>query len=391
MISSRISMGMRLASGHRIPALGLNISNRALTPRQTTSSIREALRAGYRLFNIDYPNRSDLLHFGRVVRASRLKRDELFISATFTTTTEKGCKRKLINKLLTWLGMDYFDLICVNEPESNLERLLTAYQSLTTSRDEGIVKNIGVVNCGLQELQAIRSAFDTPSVNRLEVHPRCQHRSLVAHCHSHSTHIQAHLPFDNTDWWDHPVIHEIASKYERSPKTVAMRWCLNHGYSLLTSLNLAHISRIWSRADALKLSLANEDMATLDAIYYEKLDMPTEEAIPAPETWHDWIHIAQNPDWERLPPAHWRRMDFIYDKDGSPISSRRAHRRRVRRKVPSRWAKYGAPSRMLGRLSTAIMRGAREGDNVPARGDSGGVKGETMSLNGSTHYPSSPR
>ncbi|OCH84543.1 Aldo/keto reductase [Obba rivulosa] len=329
-----------LASGYNIPALGLNIANRAVTRRQSVGSIVEALRAGYRLFNIENSYRLELEQLGDAIRQSGVRRQDVFIMTTYNTA-QRGGKRRHIDLLLGWLGMDYFDLILVHEPESQFERLLAAYQGLTWRQNEGVVKNIGVVNCEVQELQAIQSKFGMPSVNRLELDPCRQQRPLVAYCNRHSVHVQAYCPVNDERWSHVPVIHQIANKYNKDPQQIFLRWCLQHRHSSLISLNLTDTARIHSCAKIFDFSLTNKDAEQIDALERNETDFRK-----------DWMHVSRdvNP-----PSAHLRRTRLTYEVDKECVTLHSASQHVPEYLAPID-APLQAPKKLLKKLSRVFLR-----------------------------------
>lgn len=67
-------------------------------------------------------------------------------------------------------------------------------------------------------------------MNQIEVHPFNTHAPLTALCASHNITIQAYAPLARALRMKHPVIAELAKKYECTPAQLMVRWSLQKGY-----------------------------------------------------------------------------------------------------------------------------------------------------------------
>jgi len=121
-----------------------------------------------------------------------------------------------------------------------------------------------ILHSGVKHLEEIRSAgFPMPSVNQIEVHPFCQQRPIISYCREHSIVIQAYSPIIRGDL-DNSTIKELATKYNRDPAQILLRWSLQKGFVPLPKS--ATPARIHSNTQLFDFELAEEDVATLDAL-----------------------------------------------------------------------------------------------------------------------------
>jgi len=167
---------------------------------------------------------------------------------------------------------DYIDLFLIQDPFSGTERRLAAYRALLDAQKAGKIRTVGVSNYGVKHLEEIKSAgLQMPAINQIELHPLCQQRSIVSYCRTHSIVVQAYCPIIRGKM-DHPVIIELATKYNRDPAQILLRWSLQKGFVPLPKS--ANAERIHSNAHLYDLELLPEDVVKLDA-----LDRGSEGAI----------------------------------------------------------------------------------------------------------------
>ena len=80
---------------------------------------------------------------------------------------------------------------------------------------------------------------------QVEVHPLWRNDDLIQYCNSEGIHVSAYCPL-GTPWTSakavirradpasqHPVIQQIAKKYNKHALHIIMRWGLQHGTSIL--------------------------------------------------------------------------------------------------------------------------------------------------------------
>jgi len=227
-------------------------------------SVLEAFKAGYR--HVDsaqvYRNEADV---GAAVRDSGLERGDVFITTKCTSQTH-GYESTLrgVDQSLAKFGFDYIDLFLIHDPLSGTERRLATYRALQDAKKEGKIRSVGVSNYGVHHLEEIRNAgFEMPSVNQIELHPLCQQRPITSYCREHSIVVQAYCPIIRGNM-THEVITTIATKYNRDPAQVLLRWSLQKGFVPLPKS--ATPSRIISNAQLYDFELNEEDMKDLDSL-----------------------------------------------------------------------------------------------------------------------------
>ncbi|KZT08439.1 Aldo/keto reductase [Laetiporus sulphureus 93-53] len=243
-----------------MPTLGFGVYQNYTT----AESVTEALRVGYRHIDSAQTYRNEA-HVGAAVRESRLSRQEVFVTTKCINKTH-GYESTLsgVDASLERFSFEYIDLFLIHDPMSGKERRLQTYKALQEARRAGKIKSVGVSNYGVKHLEEIKDAgFEVPSVNQIELHPFCQQKAIVSYCREHSIVVQAYCPILRGKL-DDPTIGEVASKHNRDPAQVLLRWSLQKGFVPLPKSVTP--SRIQSNIRLYDFALDDEDMARLDAL-----------------------------------------------------------------------------------------------------------------------------
>ncbi|KAJ6594054.1 NADP-dependent oxidoreductase domain-containing protein [Mycena capillaripes] len=227
-------------------------------------SVLEALKAGYR--HVDsaqvYRNEDAV---GAAIQESGLQRKELFITTKCVSKTH-GYESTLkgVETSLAKFKLDYIDLFLIHDPYSGTERRLATYKALLEAKAAGHIRSVGVSNYGVHHLEELKSHnFEMPTVNQIELHPLCQQRPIVEYCKANSIVVQAYCPIIRGKM-DNDVITKIASKHNRDPAQILLRWSLQKGFVPLPKS--ATPSRIHSNAQLYDFELSEEEMFSLDAL-----------------------------------------------------------------------------------------------------------------------------
>jgi diketogulonate reductase-like aldo/keto reductase len=94
--------------------------------------------------------------------------------------------------------------------------------------DRGLVRNVGVSNFTPYQLSCAQHISDVPiAVDQIEFHPWFQRPDLVEYCHESDTVIEAAAPLARAEVFADDVVAELATKYDKSPAQVVLRWALD--------------------------------------------------------------------------------------------------------------------------------------------------------------------
>ena len=129
---------VKLNNGVEMPVMG--IGTFMLSPIDAENSVREALKAGYKLIDTAnaYANERAV---GRGIKTSGVNRKEIFVSTKLWPTEYEN--ESAIDETLERLGLDYVDLYLIHQPYNDY---FGAWRALEELYEEGKVKAIGVDN-----------------------------------------------------------------------------------------------------------------------------------------------------------------------------------------------------------------------------------------------------
>lgn len=249
-----------LNDGNKIPAVGFGVF---MVPNDgpTYEATLSALQAGYR--HIDtaaaYMNESDV---GKAVRASGLKREDIFItSKLWLQDFGYEAAKKGIDTSLRYLGMDYMDLYLLHQPYGDVAG---AWKALEEAKKAGKIKSIGVSNMTPKIWQHLVPQFDTlPAVNQVECNPFFQQRELRKILDPLGVKIEAWFPLGhgNADLLNHPLITSLAQKYTKNAGQIILHFEVQDG--LITLPKSTNPARIQSNLDIFDFEFTAEEMQAL--------------------------------------------------------------------------------------------------------------------------------
>ena len=253
-----------LNDGNKIPALGFGTY---LIPDDGTTekSVLMALEAGYRLIDTAQAYQNEI-GVGKAIKASGLKREEIFIESKLWCSNfgyEKA--KKGIESSLKKLDVDYIDLYILHQPYGDV---VGAYKALEEAQTEGKIKSIGISNQDAKFLKDFLPKVNViPSVNQIECNPFCQRKDERDIMSKDNIALQSWYPIGhgNKELLNNNDIVEIGKKYNKSSVQVILKWHIQNGFiAIPKSTSKEHIEDNFNIFD---FELSQEDMQKI-----EKLD-----------------------------------------------------------------------------------------------------------------------
>jgi diketogulonate reductase-like aldo/keto reductase len=247
-----------LADGNELPLLGLGVWQVA-DGADAVNSVRWALELGYR--HIDtaqaYGNEASV---GRALHDSGVDRGEVFITTKFYPGHKDPVAE--LEQSLRRLRVDQVDLYLVHWPQRGP---LWAWPGMEQARERGLAASIGVSNFGEADLdQVIKASTTAPVVNQVQFSSLEYRRGLLDACQRLDIILEAYSPLGTGRHLANPVVTEVAARVGRTPAQVLLRWCLQHGAPVIPKST--HRERIEENAQIFDFTLAEKDMAALDAL-----------------------------------------------------------------------------------------------------------------------------
>ncbi|KAJ7170031.1 Aldo keto reductase [Mycena filopes] len=291
-------------TGHKMPLVGFGLWK--VTKSTCADTVYNAIKAGYRLFDGagDYGNEKEAGEGVRRALADGLvKREELFItSKLWNTFHAKEHVKTMATKQLGLWGLDYFDLFLIHFPivlkyVDPAERyppewfgadgktvtlqdtpMQETYQAMEELVDNGLAKNIGISNCqGSLILDILRYARIKPQVLQVELHPYLTQEALVNLAKKHDIAITAYSSFGPQSYVElsmdqgadslldgHTVVASVASKHQKTPAQVLLRWATQRGIAVIPKSN--NEQRLTQNLDSHGFDLAPEEIKAISAL-----------------------------------------------------------------------------------------------------------------------------
>lgn len=248
---------LKLNTGATIPRLGfgtwqINPSSRA------EKATLAAFEAGYR--HVDtariYLNEKGV---GRAIKNCTLPREDIFVT-TKLWNGDHGDPRKALEKSLQRLDVEYVDLYLIHYP---VPERIASWQVLEELHHEGKARAIGVSNFTIRHLaELMEQTSIVPAVNQVEFHPFLYQKELLEFCDKHGIVVEAYSPLAHGRKMGDPTIVEVASRYDKSPAQIMIRWAIEHGMVVIPKSK--NPARIAQNLHVFDFQIDKKDMALLD-------------------------------------------------------------------------------------------------------------------------------
>lgn len=212
--------------------------------------VLHALKIGYRVIDtaVLYNNH---VQVGQAIEtALRLgiiaSRDELCVITKVLNRDHKAGVNAILsslNEACVDLQMSVLDVVLLHSFMGDRETRV-AWQLLVNLKQQGRIREIGVSNFNMEQLQTVVS-IHPPFVNQIEVSPFRPALQVCAMCRSLGILIQTHSPLLKAKHLTNPVLLQIALELNCSVADVLLSWAVNapNGYStVVRSTQSQHMS-----------------------------------------------------------------------------------------------------------------------------------------------------
>lgn len=243
---------IKLPSGDLMPQLGFGTWLAA--PGEVYKSTKVAIDAGYR--HVDcawcYNNEEEVgKAIGEKIGDGTVARSDLFITSKLWNNFHRAeLVREGCVDSMTKLGLDYLDNYLIHFPVSfvpgcaeattaeQVEQvpLAETWAAVEALVQEGLVRNIGVSNFEIPQLDEVRAVATVPVANnQFETHPYYARNELLGYCKSHGIAVTAHSSMggannimskfaESPPLKDDEAVLRVAEKHGATPQAVLLAW-----------------------------------------------------------------------------------------------------------------------------------------------------------------------
>lgn len=255
-----------LSNGVKIPCVGFG-TFKLLNDGHTVDVVKTAIDCGYRHIDTAFTYKNDN-SVGKAIRECGLKRNELFVTSKLGNQNH-GYENTLreFDETMNNLGIDYLDLYLIHWPKPLIfrenwkevnEGTWKAFEELYNS---GKIKAIGVSNFLDNHIEAIlETATIAPMLDQLELHPQYVQRETVSYCKDHRMIVEAWSPLIKGNL-EHPLLIEIAKKYNKTTAQLVLGWSIQHGFLPLPKAS--SVERMKENMDIFDFEIAVEDIEAM--------------------------------------------------------------------------------------------------------------------------------
>ncbi len=205
-------------------------------------------------------------YIGHYLKENEINRSEIWITSKLNPKImdkSEGEILESINKTLTDLNTNYLDLFLIHCPNNNNINI-KCWSIIEKLYKNGTFRNIGVSNFNVDDLEEIKQFSSTPIfTNQIELSPFLKRPIVCDYMKKNNIIISAHSSLAKGEMFDNIVLKNIASKYNKTPAQIMLKWGINNNYHIMPrSSKNNHINDNYN----LNFELNNDDMDELNNI-----------------------------------------------------------------------------------------------------------------------------
>ena len=251
-----------LHNGVEMPRFGLGVY-KMTDKEKAVEAMIAAIDGGYRAIDTAavYDNEAEV---GEAIRASSLKREDLFITSK-VWNTDQGYDQTLraFEASLERLGFDYLDLYLTHWAVPG--KFEETYRAIQRLYDEKMVRSIGVSNHQQHHLEKIMAKANTkPMVNQIELHPQLTQQPLREYCAENGIAVTSWSPLARGRLLEDPVLAKIGAEHNKTAAQIIIRWHLQS--DLIVIPKSITPSRIAENAEVYDFELSQEEMEMISSL-----------------------------------------------------------------------------------------------------------------------------
>jgi diketogulonate reductase-like aldo/keto reductase len=244
------------ANGARIPAIGLGTWE--LRGRPCARLVEQAVRLGYR--HIDtaqvYENEREV---GEGLRASRVRRDDVFVTTkVWTTHFAPNDLERSTKESLTKLRLSEVDLLLLHWPNPHVP-LVETLGALAHVKKLGMARHIGVSNFTVALIgEAVAASAEPLACDQVEYHPYLDQTKVKEACARHGMALVAYSPVAKGRIKNDETLARIGQAHGKTAAQVSLRWLVQQNVSAIP--RTSRIERLSENIDIFDFELSEDEM-----------------------------------------------------------------------------------------------------------------------------------
>ena len=250
------------ANGARIPSIGLG--TRELRGRACARVVEQALRLGYR--HVDtaqvYENEREV---GEGLRASHVKRDDIFVTTkVWTTHFAPHDLLRSTKESLVKLRMSEIDLLLLHWPNPHVP-LEETLGGLAQVKRMGLARHIGVSNFTVALIEQAVALCPEPLVcDQVEYHPYLDQAKVRDACAQAGMVLSAYSPIAKGAVKNDVTLQRIGRTHRKSAAQICLRWLVQQ--NVVAIPRTSKIERLSENIEIFDFELADAEMAEITAL-----------------------------------------------------------------------------------------------------------------------------
>jgi 2,5-diketo-D-gluconate reductase B len=247
------------ANGARIPSIGLGTWE--LRGRTCARLVEQALKLGYR--HIDtaqvYENEREV---GEGLRASRVRRDELFVTTkVWTTHFAPNDLERSTKESLTKLRLSEIDLLLLHWPNPQVP-LVETLGALAHVKKLGMVRHIGVSNFTVALIEEAIAACPEPlACDQVEFHPYLDQTKVREACARRGMAVVAYSPVAKGRVKGDAALARIGQAHGKTAAQVCLRWLVQQNVCAIP--RTSKIERLSENIEIFDFALSDDEMVAI--------------------------------------------------------------------------------------------------------------------------------
>ncbi|CAK1596127.1 unnamed protein product [Parnassius mnemosyne] len=277
-------LAFTLNDGNEIPAIALGTSLVLPVNHSLARAVQWALESGYKhidtapLYRVEDEVGLGIRNFLKDKKGDR--RDLFITTKLWNDAHEMDEVVPALTTSLQELKLDYVDLYLVHYPMAykrdgsiSMTDYLETWKGMESAKNLNLTRSIGVSNFNIIQMQRLWDNSEIkPAVLQIEVNPTITQNELIDWCREHGVIVMAYSPFGAIlgrkqngppPRADHPILTNLADKYNKSVPQILLRYLLNR--RLVAIPRSTNKERIKQNIDIMDFTLTAEEIEILSS------------------------------------------------------------------------------------------------------------------------------